>query len=152
MSKELMLQNIEKAQHEIDSKKNIVKNGKMRQRYHFMAQTGWLNDPNGLIYFRGKYHIFYQYNPYEGFWGSIHWGHAISDDMMHWEYLPLALAPSETYDDHPRGGCFSGSAAQHDGKRCIRGLPMKAMGLGRHSALHTARTGFILKNMRETRS
>lgn len=116
MSKELMLQNIEKAQHEIDSKKNIVKNGKMRQRYHFMAQTGWLNDPNGLIYFRGKYHIFYQYNPYEGFWGSIHWGHAISDDMMHWEYLPLALAPSETYDDHPRGGCFSGSAAQHDGK------------------------------------
>ena len=50
MSKELMKQNIEKAQREIDSKKDIVKKGKMRQRYHFMAQTGWLNDPNGLIY------------------------------------------------------------------------------------------------------
>lgn len=116
MSKELMIQNIKKAQHEIDRKKDVVKTGKMRQRYHFMAQTGWLNDPNGLIYFREKYHFFFQYNPYNGFWGSMHWGHAISDDMLHWEYLPLALAPSETYDDHLRGGCFSGSAIEHDGK------------------------------------
>lgn len=116
MSKELMQQNIEKAQREIDSKKNIVKNGKMRQRYHFMSQTGWLNDPNGLIYFRGKYHFFFQHNPYNGFWDSMHWGHAVSDDMLHWEYLPLALVPSETYDNHQRGGCFSGSAIEHDGK------------------------------------
>ena len=116
MSKELMQQNIEKAQCEIDSKKNIVKNGAMRQRYHFMAQTGWLNDPNGLIYFRGKYHFFFQHNPYNGFWDSMHWGHAVSDDMLHWEYLPLALAPSEPYDNHQRGGCFSGSAIEHDGK------------------------------------
>lgn len=116
MSKELMLKNIEKAQQEIDAKKDIVKNGKMRQHYHFMAQTGWLNDPNGLIYFRGKYHFFFQYNPYSGFWDSMHWGHAVSDDMVHWEYLPLALAPSETYDDHQKGGCFSGSAIEHDGK------------------------------------
>ena len=111
-----MQQNIEKAQCEIDSKKNIVKNGAMRQRYHFMAQTGWLNDPNGLIYFRGKYHFFFQHNPYNGFWDSMHWGHAVSDDMLHWEYLPLALAPSEPYDNHQRGGCFSGSAIEHDGK------------------------------------
>jgi len=116
MTKELMQQNIEKAQYEIDNKKNIVKSGKMRQRYHFMAQTGWLNDPNGLIYFRGKYHFFFQHNPYDGFWGSMHWGHAVSDDMLHWEYLPLALAPSERYDNHLRGGCFSGSAIEHDGK------------------------------------
>lgn len=116
MSKKLMQQNIEKAQYEIDSKKNIIKNEKMRQHYHFMAQTGWLNDPNGLIYFRGKYHFFFQYNPYSGFWDSMHWGHAVSDDMLHWEYLPLALAPSETYDNHLRGGCFSGSAIEHDGK------------------------------------
>lgn len=116
MSKELMQQNIEKAHCEIESKKDSVKNGKMRQRYHFMAQTGWMNDPNGLIYFRGKYHFFYQHNPYHGFWDSMHWGHAVSDDMLSWDYLPLALAPSEPYDNHLRGGCFSGSAIEHDGR------------------------------------
>ena len=116
MSRELMQQNIQKAQLEIDAKKDIVKNGKMRQHYHFMAQTGWINDPNGLIYYKGKYHFFFQYNPYYGFWDCMHWGHAVSEDMVHWEYLPLALAPSENYDNHPRGGCFSGSAIEHDGK------------------------------------
>ena len=116
MSRELMQQNIQKAQLEIDAKKDIVKNGKMRQHYHFMAQTGWINDPNGLIYYKGKYHFFFQYNPYYGFWDCMQWGHAVSDDMIHWEYLHLALAPSENYDNHPRGGCFSGSAIEHDGK------------------------------------
>lgn len=116
MSRELMQENIVKAQQEIDAKKDIVKNGRMRQHYHFMAQTGWMNDPNGLIYYKGKYHFFFQYNPYYGFWDCMHWGHAVSDDMLHWEYLPLALAPSETYDNHLRGGCFSGSAIEHDGK------------------------------------
>lgn len=116
MSKELMKYNIENAQLRIDNQKEIVNQGNMRQHYHFMPQVGWMNDPNGLIYFRGKYHFFYQYNPYSGFWDSMYWGHAVSDDMLHWEYLPLALAPSEPYDDHPRGGCFSGSAIEHDGK------------------------------------
>lgn len=116
MSKEFMQQNIEKAQREIAEKKGTVARGKMRQRYHFMAQTGWLNDPNGLIYFRGKYHFFFQYNPYHGFWDRMHWGHATSEDLLHWEYQPLALAPSESYDDHPKGGCFSGSAIERDGK------------------------------------
>lgn len=116
MSKKLMKKNILKAQNEIDDKKNIIKNGTMRQYYHFMAQTGWINDPNGLIYFNGKYHFFYQFNPYGGFWDSMHWGHAISDDMLNWEHLPVAIAPSETYDDYQKGGCFSGSAIEHDGK------------------------------------
>lgn len=116
MSRELMQQNIEKAQREIDSKKGIVEKGSMRQHYHFMPQTGWMNDPNGLIYFKGKYHLFFQYNPYHGFWDAMHWGHVISDDMLHWEYLPLALAPSEGYDDYQKGGCFSGSAIEHDGR------------------------------------
>lgn len=111
-----MQRNIEKAQNEINAKKDIVSNGKMRQHYHFMPQTGWINDPNGLIYFRGKYHFFYQCNPYNGFWDMMHWGHAVSDDMIHWEYLPIALAPSESYDEHQKGGCFSGSAIEHDGK------------------------------------
>lgn len=116
MSRELMIQNIEKAQKEIDTKKDIVKTGKMRQHYHFMAQTGWINDPNGLIFYKGKYHFFFQYNPYYGFWDYMHWGHAVSDDLFHWEYIPLALAPSEVYDDHIHGGCFSGSAIVCDDK------------------------------------
>lgn len=116
MSKELMQEKITKAQKEIEAKKDMIKKGRMRQHYHFMAQTGWLNDPNGLIYYKGKYHFFFQYNPYYGFWDYMHWGHAVSGDLVHWEYLPLALAPSEEYDDHMRGGCFSGSAIEHDGK------------------------------------
>lgn len=111
-----MMRNIEKAQREIDEKREAVSQGSMRQKYHFMTEAGWLNDPNGLIYFKGKYHFFYQYNPYSGFWGAMHWGHAISDDMIHWEYLPIALAPSEWYDDHEKGGCFSGSSIEHEGK------------------------------------
>ncbi len=116
MSKEIMLHNIEKAQCAIDKNKEAVKNGKMRQRYHFMGETGWINDPNGLIYYKGKYHFFFQFNPYYGHWDYMHWGHAVSEDMLHWEYLPVALAPSESYDDHMRGGCFSGSAIEHDDK------------------------------------
>lgn len=116
MSIELMKENIALAQVEIDKKKVAVSQGAMRQKYHFMAEAGWLNDPNGLIFFNGKYHFFYQYNPYDSYWGSMHWGHAISDDLLHWEYLPLALAPSEPYDNHPEGGCFSGSAIEHEGR------------------------------------
>lgn len=63
MSKELMQQNIDKAQREIDAKKEQVKQGRMRQYYHFMPQTGWLNDPNGLIYYKGKYHFFTSITP-----------------------------------------------------------------------------------------
>lgn len=67
MNKILMRQRIENAQKEIDSKKMIVQNGKMRQHYHFMPQSGWMNDPNGLIFFNGQYHVFYQTNPYNDF-------------------------------------------------------------------------------------
>ena len=116
MSKEKMLQEIERAQIVINQNKEKVSQGKMRQKYHFMAETGWINDPNGLIYFKGKYHFFYQYNPYQSFWENMHWGHAVSDDLIHWEYLPVALAPSEPYEDHLKGGCFSGSAIEFDGK------------------------------------
>ena len=116
MSTTLHEQNIEKAHRYIAAKKLLVKQGKMRQKYHFMAEAGWINDPNGLIFFGGKYHLFYQYNPYDSYWGAMHWGHAVSDDMIHWEYLPIALAPSEYYDNHKEGGCFSGSAIEYDGK------------------------------------
>lgn len=85
-----------------------------RFEHHFEIQKGWMNDPNGLIEFRGQYHAFFQYNPYEPKWGPMHWGHAVSDDMVHWKELPIALKPEKEYEDD--GGCFSGSAIEKDGK------------------------------------
>ncbi len=78
-----------------------------RPDFHLAARVGWMNDPNGFSYYDGKYHMFYQYHPYDSNWGPMHWGHAVSEDLLHWEYLPAALAPDELYD---MDGCFSGSA------------------------------------------
>ena len=78
-----------------------------RPGFHLSPRTGWMNDPNGFSWHDGKYHMFYQYHPYDSHWGPMHWGHAVSTDLLHWEYLPAALAPDEIYD---RDGCFSGSA------------------------------------------
>ena len=107
---------LKKANDEIVRRQSLMENAKMRQRYHFMPPTGWLNDPNGLIWFNNKYHFFYQYNPFDAAWGAMHWGHAISDDLLNWEHLPVALAPSEPYDLHEQGGCFSGTAIEEGGK------------------------------------
>ena len=85
----------------------------MRPKLHFTAPQNWINDPNGLIYFRGKYHIFYQHFPYTCEWGTMHWGHATSNDLIHFEHLPIALYPSKSFD---RNGCFSGSALIHQDK------------------------------------
>lgn len=85
--------------------------------FHLAARTGWMNDPNGFSYYGGKYHLFYQYNPYDVRWDTMHWAHAVSDDLLHWEHLPAALAPDEPYD---RDGCFSGSAATlADGRQLL---------------------------------
>ena len=78
-----------------------------RPAFHLSSRIGWMNDPNGLSHYKDKYHMFYQYYPYDANWGPMHWGHAVSKDLLHWEYLPAALAPDEVYD---RDGCFSGSA------------------------------------------
>ena len=85
-----------------------------RLKFHLMPPEGWLNDPNGLCYFNGEYHLFYQYHPYNSHWGPMHWGHAVSKDLLHWKYLPAALAPDMEYD---RDGCFSGSAITLDDGR-----------------------------------
>ncbi len=82
--------------------------GKLRPGFHLSARVGWMNDPNGFSYYKGEYHLFYQYHPYSCQWGPMHWGHAVSEDLLHWRYLPAALAPETGYD---RDGCFSGSAS-----------------------------------------
>ncbi|MFB6328413.1 glycoside hydrolase family 32 protein [Pantoea deleyi] len=76
-------------------------------RYHLAPRAGWMNDPNGLVWFDGWYHTFYQHHPYSPEWGPMHWGHARSKDLVHWEHLPIALAPEGAAD---KDGCFSGSA------------------------------------------
>ena len=78
-----------------------------RPVFHLSSMAGWMNDPNGFCIYNGKYHMFYQYNPFSSHWDDMHWGHAFSEDLVHWEYLPAALAPDAPYD---LGGCFSGSA------------------------------------------
>ena len=96
---------------EYEEKQADLITDEMRPAYHFSPRTGWLNDPNGLSYYDGKYHLFYQYHPYSTYWGPMHWGHAVSDDLITWEYLPAALAPDTGYD---YSGCFSGSAVTMD--------------------------------------
>ena len=88
-----------------------------RPAFHLSARVGWMNDPNGFSYYKGEYHMFYQYHPYDSLWGPMHWGHAVSSDLLHWKYLPAALAPDEFYD---RDGCFSGSAVElSDGRQLL---------------------------------
>ena len=84
-----------------------------RPRYHFLPPANWMNDPNGLIQWRGRYHLFYQYNPNGAFHGTIHWGHAVSEDLVRWRELPIALAPTPGGPD--KEGVFSGCAVDRDG-------------------------------------
>ena len=86
-----------------------------RPEFHLSPRVGWMNDPNGFSYYKDKFHLYYQYYPYDSQWGPMHWGHVVSDDLLHWEYLPSAIAPDMPYD---YVGCFSGSAIElPDGKQ-----------------------------------
>ena len=88
-----------------------------RPVYHVTPTVGWLNDPNGFSYFDGKYHLFYQYNPYSTQWDTMHWGHLVSEDLLHWKRLPAALAPTADYDNF---GVWSGSAiTAPDGRHAL---------------------------------
>ena len=81
----------------IESNKSLVRE-RFRGKYHLQPQIGWMNDPNGFVFFKGRYHMFYQLHPYSANGGLMYWGHAVSDDLVVWEYLPVALAPDEAYD------------------------------------------------------
>ncbi|MDO4267703.1 MAG: glycoside hydrolase family 32 protein [Eubacteriales bacterium] len=88
-----------------------------RPGYHMSSPVGWMNDPNGFSVFQGEYHLFFQYHPYSGAWGPMHWGHCKTRDFIKWEYLPAAMAPDESYDE---GGCYSGSALEtEDGRHVL---------------------------------
>lgn len=80
-----------------------------RPQFHFTPEKNWHNDPNGLLFYKGEYHMFYQYNPFGTKWGYMHWGHAVSSDLVHWEHLPIALYPDNESKDSVECTAFSGS-------------------------------------------
>src|ERR1700679_3902797 len=79
----------------------------LRPQFHLLPPANWINDPNAPIYWHGNYHMLYQYNPDGAYWGDMHWGHAISTDMIHWKHLPMALSPMPGGPD--ADGCFTGT-------------------------------------------
>ncbi len=81
-----------------------------RPQFHFTPAQNWMNDPNGLIYFDGVYHLFYQHNPNGNEWGYMHWGHATSKDLVHWEHQPIAIYPDDNSKDKELATAWSGSA------------------------------------------
>lgn len=87
-----------------------------RPGFHLSPVIGWLNDPNGFSFYKGEYHLFYQYNPYSTRWDAMHWGHWTSKDLLHWDYHEASFAPDEDYET----GVFSGTAiTDKDGSHLI---------------------------------
>lgn len=88
----------------------------LRPHFHFASPAGWINDPNGFSFFGGKCHLFFQYYPYAAQWGAMHWGHAVTDDFVRWQYKGAVLAPDTPADC---AGCFSGTAIDDGGQHLI---------------------------------
>ncbi len=106
---------IDKANNAVQGLEQIM-NKQYYPRFHVAPTSGWMNDPNGLIYFNGEYHAFYQHHPYDENWGPMHWGHVVSDDLVTWRRLPIAIAPDHDFD---KSGCFSGSAVDNNGELAL---------------------------------
>src|SRR5882762_9466245 len=98
----------------------------LRPQFHLLPAKNWMNDPNGPIYWKGMYHMFFQYNPGAAVWGDMHWAHAVSPDMIHWKHLPIALAPTPGWDD--ADGCFTGSAVDDHGTATFLYTGVKSCG------------------------
>lgn len=101
---------VQKADQWIKTHKSEV-NQKYRLKYHFMSEVGWINDPNGFSFYNNAYHLFYQFHPYSSKWGPMHWGHAISTDLIKWSHQKVALEPDSPWDCN---GCFSGTTLVED--------------------------------------
>ncbi|AOM81497.1 glycoside hydrolase family 32 protein [Salisediminibacterium beveridgei] len=104
---------IQQAEEVARDQRQLVDADPYRQAFHIMPPVGLLNDPNGWIHWQGRYHMFYQWNPFAVTHGAKFWGHVSSTDLVHWMEEPIALAPSEWYE---KNGCYSGSAIDRDGE------------------------------------
>jgi beta-fructofuranosidase len=104
-----------------------------RPSFHFLPPANWMNDPNGLIHWRGRYHLFYQYNPLAPAFGTMHWGHALSDDLVHWQDLPIALSPTPGSVDE--SGVWSGCAVEVNGTASLLYTGMRRHADGSRSEL-----------------
>jgi beta-fructofuranosidase len=101
----------------------------LRPQFHLLPAKNWMNDPNGPMYWKGQYHMFFQYNPNAAVWGDMHWNHAVSPDMIHWRHMPVALAPTPGWDD--ADGCFTGSAVDDRGTATILYTGVKSVSVER---------------------
>lgn len=122
-------------------------NAEYRPAFHAAPPLGWINDPNGFVYFRGRYHLFCQYHPYSSQWGPMHWGHWVSEDLVDWQWLGVALAPDTPADE---GGCFSGTAVVWNNCLYLMYTGLSKDDTGRHCQLQCiaySQDGFtFLKN------
>ncbi len=113
-----------------------------RPVYHFIAPSSWMNDPNGVIHWGGEYHLFYQYHPYSPRFGLAHWGHALSEDAIHWRDLPVALSPTPGGPDET--GCWSGCIVDDDGVPTAVYTGVGPQGFGQQSqCIATSQDGLL---------
>jgi beta-fructofuranosidase len=106
------MNSLKDAMKSIENARIVAEKCPYRPKFHFIPPANWINDPNGPIFYKDEYHLFYQHNPYHEYWGSIHWGHAKSKDLVYWEHLPIALAPSKEFGEEH---CFSGCCVVNKG-------------------------------------
>ncbi len=105
----------------------------LRPRFHLLPARNWINDPCAPLLWRGQYHMFYQYNPGAAVWGDMHWAHAVSPDMVHWQRLPVALSPTPSGPDS--AGCFTGSALLHNGRPAVIYTGVQSVAPDQHPTL-----------------